>query len=399
MSNGYIYVGPIYSQQFLNSTMMYALNSNYLPYAGYQMANIIEKENGSEESLSSALVFGSAFMGIPHVKKLVHPKTTINCIKDTNAIFKDIKNIEAFKNLPKELQGTAYADFFNMSWKGQKLNPALKDTLKTVSENYQAALKSGNPADIAKYSEEMKTILSEGKKRNWISRGYNKLLGRSAEKFKKTETVLKTAKEAGETAQKASIAAKTAAETAKTAGKTAQALNWTKNALKTGGFKGMAIFSGIIESFTEVLPAFSKGGSSEGVKQVAKSAVTVTADAAGWAIGAKAGASIGAAIGSIFPGAGTAIGGAIGGIIGGIAGAFCTRKVAKAVVGKSFSEKAAAKEKMAEKIAEQQQRNQLAQLQQQYPGYMDMPSEFSSNPFAQYSYVPFSQDYAPQISV
>ena len=107
---------------------------------------------------------------------------TVHCCK---GITKDINNIEAFKNLPKELQGTAYADFFNIAWKGQKINPELKNALKTASESYKAALKSGNPADIAKYSEEIKTILSEGKKRNWISRGYNKLLGRSAEKLKK----------------------------------------------------------------------------------------------------------------------------------------------------------------------------------------------------------------------
>lgn len=276
MSNGYTYVGPINGQQILNNAISYAQNPNYLPYAGYQTANVMAKENGSEESLGSALLFGSAFMGIPHIKKVFHPVDTYNYIKETNKIFDGIKNTDTFKALSKEEQGKAYANFFNMARKSEKINPALKEALKTASENYKAALKTGNTADIAKYSEEMKTIISEGKESNKLVRSVKNFFGGNTPQFKEAKTVTEAATKAGEQAAKAATAAKTAAETAKAAGKTAQALHWTKDALKTGGFKGMAIFSAIIESFTEVLPAFSKGGSSEGVKQVAKSAVTVT---------------------------------------------------------------------------------------------------------------------------
>ncbi len=123
-------------------------------------------------------------------------------------------------------------------------------------------------------------------------------------------------------------------------------LNWTKNALKTGGFKGMAIFSSLFE-LPELYSAFSKGGFGEGVKQTGKSAVKVAADSAGWAIGSVGGGAIGAkigfAIGTAIPGVGNllgvGLGAAVGTIIGGLSGSWIGRKTSKAIVGKSFSEK------------------------------------------------------------
>ena len=169
--------------------------------------------------------------------------------------------------------------------------------------------------------------------------------------------------------------AKTAAEIAGATTSAGRAWAWTKGALKSGGFKGMAILSALFE-LPELYSAYSQGGVGEGLKQTLKSSVKVVGDSAGWALGAaggaKAGAAIGAAIGSIIPGAGTAAGGAIGaaigGIVGGIGGSWLGRKTAKAVTGKSFNEK----------MAEQPQNSQIASAPTYNPA--NMPN-VNFNPF------------------
>ena len=83
-----------------------------------------------------------------------------------------------------------------------------------------------------------------------------------------------------------------------------------------------------------------------------KSAVKVTASAAGWIGGDAIGKGIGAAIGTaICPGIGTAIGTFVGGFVIGMIGSAVAGKAAKAITGKSELEKA--------------NDNQIAQVSQQ----------------------------------
>lgn len=118
-------------------------------------------------------------------------------------------------------------------------------------------------------------------------------------------------------------------------------------------FKGKgAIFAGVVdgllETFTEVIPAFKLGGLTGGIKQIFKSGVKVAATVAGWvageAAGTSAGMAIGAAVGSVIPVVGTAIGAFIGGacgLIGGFFAASAASEIAKNIVGKSVREQMA----------------------------------------------------------
>ena len=171
--------------------------------------------------------------------------------------------------------------------------------------------------------------------------------------------------------------AETAANIANATTTAGKAWAWTKGALKSGGFKGMAIFSALFE-LPELYSAYSQGGVGEGLAQTVKSGVKVAGDAAGWALGAAGGAKAGAAIGTmICPGLGTGIGAAIGTIIGGLGGSWIGRKTAKAVTGKSFNEK----------LAEQQEQQQMQPSYDYQPGY---------NPFMQPSYGIQLDPYLPR---
>lgn len=209
------------------------------------------------------------------------------------------------------------------------------------------------------------------------------------------------------TAQKAvrTMAASSAAATAEvanTASLAGKAWKTTKNVMKKGGFKTMAWFGAAIEAFTEVIPAFRKGGIWEGIKQIGKSAVKVVADAGGWALGAVAGAKIGAAIGSIIPGAGTIAGLAVGsiigtvcGLVGSIAGSLIGNKTAKAIVGKSFSEKQAETQQQVAQTPQYQPSYNLAYSRYSVPGYSTIPS-FGVNPlprYGEYSYLRTNNGY------
>ena len=159
---------------------------------------------------------------------------------------------------------------------------------------------------------------------------------------------IKVAKDMANTVKANAVAIKQAATTS------GKVFNWTKGALKTGGFKGMAIFATLFE-LPELFSAFKKGGVGEGIKQVGKSAVKVAADSAGWAVGSVGGGAVGAKLGFMLgtavPGIGNmlgaSIGAALGTIIGGIGGSWICGKTAKSVIGKSFTEKQAEKEQIA----------------------------------------------------
>jgi len=104
---------------------------------------------------------------------------------------------------------------------------------------------------------------------------------------------------------------------------------------KGSGIGGIAIFTGVMSLFTEVIPAYKNGGAKEGTKQLAKSAVNTAVDAVSWAAGAKVGASIGTAVGGPV---GTIVGGVLGMALGGVASLVATKLTSK-VIGKNYSEK------------------------------------------------------------
>lgn len=110
-------------------------------------------------------------------------------------------------------------------------------------------------------------------------------------------------------------------------------------ACKKSGAGVMAAIDGVIELFTNVIPAFQAGGAKSGVKQLGKSTVKVAASTGGFVAGSAAGKAIGAAIGSIFPGAGTVIGGMVGGFLGGLIGSSLAKGATDKIVGKSEVEK------------------------------------------------------------
>lgn len=117
----------------------------------------------------------------------------------------------------------------------------------------------------------------------------------------------------------------------------------------------IAAIDGVMETFTQVVPAFKNGGFKEGMKQLGKSTTKVVASTLGFVAGEAGGKAIGAAIGTaICPGIGTFIGGALGGFIGGMFGSSVAGGIAKKVTGKSYSEKAAEGEKqqMAQQVAQ-----------------------------------------------
>lgn len=122
-------------------------------------------------------------------------------------------------------------------------------------------------------------------------------------------------------------------------------------AMGKSGAGWMAVIDGVMETFTQVMPAFQIGAK-EGFKQLGKSAVKVVAGAGGWLAGDAIGKGIGAAIGTaICPGIGTAIGTFVGGFIGGIVGSAAAGKAAKAITGKSEVE--LAQEKQVSEVAQQ----------------------------------------------
>ena len=116
-----------------------------------------------------------------------------------------------------------------------------------------------------------------------------------------------------------------------------------------GGGGIMAAGDFAVSVFTDVVPAFQLG-TTQGFKQIGKSATKAAAVGVGWwagsALGTKAGAAIGTAI---CPGIGTVVG-AVVGFLGGCLGSWLCGKLASGIVGKSEVEKA--KEEQAQQIAQ-----------------------------------------------
>lgn len=123
----------------------------------------------------------------------------------------------------------------------------------------------------------------------------------------------------------------------------------------------MIAIDGGIKLFTEIVPTFKELGAGAGMKQVAKSATSVVAGAAGWTAGEIAGSAVGAAIGTaICPGIGTVVGKFVGGFLGGTTGMYFATKGTKAITGKSEIE--LNKDKQVEQVAQEAQANPETKL-------------------------------------
>lgn len=171
-----------------------------------------------------------------------------------------------------------------------------------------------------------------------------------------------TGKPAGKIASKISKIVEPVANS--TLGKAVKLPQFSNLCKRTGaGF--MAVIDGAMELFTEVVPAFSKGGIGEGVKQLGKSTAKVGASTAGFVLGEAGGQVAGAAIGTaICPGIGTAIGGFIGGLFGGMFASSVAGNVVKNVTGETFSEAQAKKDTQTQALEISQDQNSVNELKQ-----------------------------------
>ena len=129
-----------------------------------------------------------------------------------------------------------------------------------------------------------------------------------------------------------------------------------------GGAIPFAILETGISLFTEVIPAFAKGGITGGIKQLGKTGANVAASVSGWIAGEAVGAPLGAAIGSLFGPIGAMVGGFIGGVAGGFILSDQSKRLVQGIVGKSVVEEMESKELNQEARAIMNTPGQLEQL-------------------------------------
>ncbi len=248
------------------------------------------------------------------------PATLIFGGIEGSSALKSSLNINSLKDLPSALKDEEKmsklleSDFFT---KSKKLSTSI---------SYQAdeAVKAATKA--AKAGAE-----------NVEKKGLAKIFSTVGKPFKSIKTAISSgAAELGEKAGSIVIneSGKKLAETG-----FAKALSKGGKILKGTGAKGMMIFEGVLDLFTEVAPAFKAGGAKSGVKQIGKSALKIAGSGGGWAAGSVIGGAIGGTVGSVFPGVGTAIGAGIGKFLGGMVGSALGSGVANKIAGKSEVEK------------------------------------------------------------
>ena len=302
------------------------------PQVQQQQAEI--PTDDSHDSLSGTLMVGTPMvLGFTGAKYAFSPVRSFQAAKAAQAAYTAAGlNTIGTGALTATEKATAFSNLLNANRMMTKVAPELQPALEGAYKNYQAALQTGNTANAAKYAAEMETIISKGKAPGWFGKY---ILRRTPASDAKAVEITTAATNAGNAA---AAAAANTAQAAEGLTKWGQVKNWTTSALKSGGFKGMAIIEGLLEGFTNVLPAFQIS-TAAGLKQTVKSGVSVAGSATGWCLGAKAGAAIGATIGSVIPGIGTGIGGAIGMAVGGLSASWLGRKIAGWFTGKSEVEK------------------------------------------------------------
>ena len=408
MSNYY----SMYSVPFGNNPYV-----QYGTYAGSKIPQVMDENN--EATLGETIVGGGLVMGgIQMGPKLMHPIESYTAMRGADKIYLELLKSESFKNLPEAEKAKIYKQLFEKekyasrilnvrnSLRGESVSKEIIKMLDDATSKYTEAIKKGDMVAAEKYAAEMRTIAKKGVEQGFFARMFTK--GKTSKiytpeeikAFTEAEKAAKAAKAAEATAgaAKAAEASAGAANAAKASAGAAKAvgsfslMNTAKDALKSGGFKGMAAIEGVIETFTEVIPAFQLG-TDKGIKQVGKSAVTVAGSAAGWCAGAYVGGAVGAKVGAavgtaICPGVGTAVGAAIG-LVGGLIGSWLGHKAAKAVVGKSEVEKAQeqAQEQAQTQPAPQQTMPTIPDNTQVPPNFYTFPSQVTpTNSYTQPSF-------------
>ena len=382
----------LYSVPFGNNPYV-----QYGTYAGSKIPQVMDENN--EATLGETIVGGGLVMGgIQMGPKLMHPIESYTAMRGADKIYLELLKSESFKNLPEAEKAKIYKQLFEKekyasrilnvrnSLRGESVSKEIIKMLDDATSKYTEAIKKGDMVAAEKYAAEMRTIAKKGVEQGFFARMFTK--GKTSKIY--TPEEIKAFTEA-EKAAKAAKAAEATAGAAKAVG-SFSLMNTAKDALKSGGFKGMAAIEGVIETFTEVIPAFQLG-TDKGIKQVGKSAVTVAGSAAGWCAGAYVGGAVGAKVGAavgtaICPGVGTAVGAAIG-LVGGLIGSWLGHKAAKAVVGKSEVEKAQeqAQEQAQTQPAPQQTMPTIPDNTQVPPNFYTFPSQVTpTNSYTQPSF-------------
>ncbi len=231
-------------------------------------------------------------------------------------------------------------------WKNRKINGEMTPEMKKLSQSTKTALKNlihGDDKFLNRIGNFFNTI-------NLNKLTYNRIADITAAKANlpdSAETLAKKAKKAAESpnfyrkwrlksAEKSFL--KTLSESKKTVNSNTNSKFTINKILKSPGTVFMAVFEGLVESVTEVYPAFKELGAEKGLKQLGKSTIKVAGDTIGFIIGDQTGLAIGSAIGSaICPGIGTAIG-ALTGVVFGMFGSYAASKLTSKIIGKSEME-------------------------------------------------------------
>ncbi len=318
-----------------------------------------------EDTFMSAMGGAPLMAAIEGRGVIAHPFQSFRAAKEAQQTFRTLSRL---KNV-KALNSTQIAEAYNTLYRTGRYTDAVLGAGRTGKEvatlrhyitdtqrAYKAALKSGNTAKAAQEAAKLAHVMDNGRKSilPWkkVVSARDLISGANAA-GKEASTAARAARTVTRGARTASAATKATGAAAEAA--TAVTTKGLWKGFKAGGGPVMFAIEALCEA-PEVYTAFSEGGFSEGMVQTGKSAVKAGASAAGWVGGAALGGKAGAAIGTaICPGIGTAIGAAIGSIIGGFGGSWLGTKTAKAVTGKSFTEKQAMRQQMQPQMPTQMQ--------------------------------------------
>jgi len=380
---------PSYANNYMGMTNY---NNSYYPYANYNYANgynpsfsgygnssanttsnsantnfqgltneewkvlqdYYQKNNLVEDGFKGAVTGGLSFWAFENMQSIFHPINAFNAIKGKDGI-KGVKEIfqgvktsgsalntlwktdsylmqEAYDATHKLIRDGGSKGFYS-KWLRK---PIESDTIKSLTEEMETALSSGNAEKIRAITEKMKA-----------ARGMN---GRIPTAIDKIKTLL-----GGKSSNYA-----TAAERLTTKGEKIKAgiaesknmsaiiseklsLNSVGKLIKVGfkkDFFGWMAFEAIfgLGKITTAFGKDTKTGLTQTVQTVGKTAGNALGWCAGKAVGGLAGAKLGAAIGSVCPGLGTFVG-AVVGFIGGSVGMWAMGKITNKVFGKDAADK------------------------------------------------------------
>jgi uncharacterized membrane protein len=363
--NNSIYNGyPNYGQQQYAQNFGMVNQQPSQQFSGIATPQTIEdpsREPGLMETIFNplSLLFLPLTVGDPNVKKYIQSSAAqygVKISKDPNAKIFGMKykpvfdktNLKsgAFSNLGQDLKNT---DFKGI-WKSSIIDPHNK-------ELYTSLIKEGKTAtEIADIAHGTGKATAEQTKA---------ITETIAERLKANKGILKSTNSLGNGIRE---------------------LIGTSTAGKV--LRRIPILSTALFSIGEVfeISAASKYGTTETVKQVGRSVLSVAGDVTAFSAGTSAGASLGATIGTaVCPGVGTLIGGAIGGLVGGLAASHVARKAINFVYDGIFGKQKHKEAAKQEAIAAQQQSVQPASF-----GSYTQPQQQAYTPQFQGGYAPMT---------